>query len=358
VSSPVPLVDVVVAVHDPRRRVDRAVSSALDVATTPVRVTVVAHGLRASELDDPLGRSATDERVRVIELDDGIRSPAGPFNRGMAGAEAEFVAIMGSDDYLAPGALDAWVSHATTHRTDYLIAPLEDQSGAVWRDPLTRPGRTRRLDPAKDRLDYRAAPLGLVRRTYLEEVGIRLTEGLATGEDIELGLALLHRGGRVDHDPSLPPYVIGQDADARITFASRTFTDEMQALDHLGSTAWPLELSSAHRRAMAIKLWRLNVLPAVLLRSEGADWSEEDLLSLARVARWLRRLSEGAERSLSRAEHKIVAVSGSADRDALLDAIAAVRAATPADRAFAADLRYTLARDALLRRALRLRGPR
>lgn len=357
-SSPVPLVDLVVAVHDPRRRVDRAVSSALDGTTTPVRVTVVAHGISAEALDEPLGRAAADERVRVIELDDGIRSPAGPFNCGLAQAEAEFVAIMGSDDYLAPGALDAWVSHATTHSTDYLIAPLEDQSGAVWRDPLTRPGRTGRLDPAKDRLDYRAAPLGLVRRSYLDETGIGLTEGLATGEDIELGLALLHHGGRVDHAPSLPSYVIGQDAEARITFATRTFTEEMQALDHLGSTAWPLELPSAHRRAMAIKLWRLNVLPAVLLRPEGDDWSDEDLASLARVARWLRRLSGEAERSLSRAEHKIVAVSESADRRALLDAMEAVRAATPADRALAADLRYTLARDALLRRALRLRGPR
>ncbi|MEK8228011.1 hypothetical protein NKG05_20850 [Oerskovia sp. M15] len=155
--------------------------------------------------------------------------------------------------------------------------------------------------------------------------------------------------------PVVAAYTIGQDADVRITFATRTFADEMQALEHLASVDWPLGLQAPRRRAMAIKLWRLNVLPAVLLRPEAVEWSEQDLAALGRVASWLRLLSGDAEKSLSRAEHRIVAVAGTTDRDAVARSVAEVRAATPVDRAFAADLRFTLARDALLRRMLRLR---
>ncbi|RXR26730.1 glycosyltransferase [Oerskovia turbata] len=350
-----PVVDVVVAVHDVRRRIDRGVGSLLQGTRTPVRVTVVAHGIASEQVSEALGASAADGRVRIVELDDGVRSPAGPFNHGLDLAEADWVSIMGSDDFLEPGALDAWVAHVRAHGTDYLIAPLRDQSGAVWRDPLTRPRRTGALDPAKDRLDYRAAPLGLVRRTYLEEVGVRLTEGLATGEDIELGLALLNKGGRVDHVPTLPAYVIGQDAPVRVTFAERSFADEMSALEHLTSVRWPLELPPAHRRAMAIKLWRLNVLPAVLLRPDADQWDVADREALARVARWLRSLSPDAERSLSRAEHRVVAVADGTDVSEVVAAVRAVGAAGPSDRAVAASLGHTLARDALLRRALRMR---
>src|SRR5690606_14077459 len=82
--------------------------------------------------------------------------------------------------------------------------------------PRTRPGRIRDLDLVQDRLAYRTAPLGLLRRQTLVDLDLLsgtgegpLTPGLATGEDVELSLRLAASGERIDYAVDLPPYVIG-----------------------------------------------------------------------------------------------------------------------------------------------------
>ncbi|KQX06389.1 MULTISPECIES: glycosyltransferase [unclassified Leifsonia] len=357
-SAGEPFVDVVIAVHDPRRRIDRAVGSVLAASpSTAARVTVVAHGISAGVLADALAPFAGDTRLRVVEYADGLRSPAGPFNHGLGMATGTYVSIMGSDDFLEHGALDAWAEHVRSHRTDYLIARLRDQSGAVWRDPLTRPFRSRRLDPVRDRLNYRAAPLGLIRRSYLQSTGVALTAGFATGEDIELGLALLNGRARIDFGSHLPCYVIGHDAPERVTLLARSTAAEFEALLHLAAQSWSATLPPRRRRAIAIKLWRMNIIPAVLLRQQTSDWATDDLDALRRVSEWLLRLDSSAVRSLSRSERLIVAAAADPDADGVVQAIAGVRAAGPADRLRTVRLLDSLATDSLLRRVVRLRLP-
>ncbi|WP_167756936.1 glycosyltransferase family 2 protein [Leifsonia flava] len=357
-SATDPFIDVVIAVHDPRRRIDRAVASVLAASpSTDARVTVVAHGISAESLSDALVSFAGEARLRVVEFADGLYSPAGPFNHGLGIATGTYVAIMGSDDFLESGALDAWSEHVRSHRTDYLIARLRDQAGALWRDPLTRPFRGARLDPVRDRLNYRAAPLGLIRRSYLEGTGIALTTGFTSGEDIELGLALLNGQARIDVGQHLPCYVIGQDAPQRVTLLTRSPAAEFEALLHLSEQSWPLSLPRRRRRAIAIKLWRMNVIPAVLLRQQASDWTPDDLDALRRVAEWLHRLDESAVRSLSRSEHLVVAAATAPDADGVALAIARVRGAGPADRLRTVRLRDAFAIDSLLRRVVRLRLP-
>lgn len=348
-------IDVVVAVHDLRRQLQRCVASLVGSCEARVRVTVVAHGLNPSSVADALGLLA--DHVRIVAFDDGVRSPAGPFNYGLKIATARYVAIIGSDDRLDDGALDQWFTHCEAHATDYLIAPLRNQDGASWRDPLVRPRRTHRLHPVRDRLNYRAAPLGLVRRDYLNRVGVALSPGLSTGEDIELGLALLNGDGRIDVGPAMAAYVIGLDAPERVTLEPRPIGAELAALDRLRSCEWLGRLDSARRRAVAVKLWRMNIVPAVLLRDEPVAWAEADLATLHRVARWLTELSPRAALSLSRAERAIVDVAGTGDVEAIIAASARVRAATSADRLLTSPLWHLFDRDAMARRAVRLRWP-
>src|SRR5690606_7827266 len=92
------LIDVVIAVHDKRRPIARAVGSVLDsgLDDDTMRVTVVCHNLDRGEIAGVLGPELAG-RVRLLELMDGIHSPAGPFNHGIGAADARFISIMGSD---------------------------------------------------------------------------------------------------------------------------------------------------------------------------------------------------------------------------------------------------------------------
>ena len=98
-------VDLVIAVHTPTRPIARAVRSALSAGRS-ARVTVVCHNVDRADIAAVLDGLADDDRVRLIELRDGLFSPSGPFNAGLDAADATWVSIMGSDDELEPGALD------------------------------------------------------------------------------------------------------------------------------------------------------------------------------------------------------------------------------------------------------------
>ncbi|WCI08606.1 hypothetical protein PJ267_21030 [Arthrobacter sp. OVS8] len=119
--------------------------------------------------------------TRFLELRDGIPSPAGPFNYGLEQATAEFVCILGSDDSLEPGALRQWLELARTHSSAMVIAPQRHAGGAPVRTPPVRVRRQFKLDPVKDRLSYRTAPLGLLRRSEIQRLGLEFSADLRTG---------------------------------------------------------------------------------------------------------------------------------------------------------------------------------
>ncbi len=105
-----PLVDVTIAVHSSTRPIARAVASVIDHTSAAVRVNVVAHNIDPEIIRENLGAYASDPRVRLLSLHDGIPSPAGPMNHGFANSTAPFISVIGSDDELAPGAIDSWLS--------------------------------------------------------------------------------------------------------------------------------------------------------------------------------------------------------------------------------------------------------
>src|SRR5262249_44697008 len=133
------LVDVVIAVHQETRPIERAVSSVLTSAPPGTTAIVVCHGIPA----DPVARRLTDVaggKVEVLAHDDGVPSPAGPFNAGLDAAKARFVSVMGSDDFLQPGALRNWAALAKRTNADAVAARVKHQAGGLVRTPPTRWG--------------------------------------------------------------------------------------------------------------------------------------------------------------------------------------------------------------------------
>ncbi|QNA91222.1 glycosyltransferase family 2 protein [Microbacterium sp. Se63.02b] len=140
-------------------------------------VHVVCHNVDEAAIRRAAGAAAEDVRVRFLELRDGVRSPAGPFNHGLDAAEGLYVAVMGSDDEVTAGAIDAWRRTAQQDASDMVVAPLRHAGGHRVPTPPTL--RRRDLRGRRDRLAYRTAPLGLIAVPRFG--GLRFTPGVATG---------------------------------------------------------------------------------------------------------------------------------------------------------------------------------
>ena len=304
-----PVVDLVVAVHSTARPVERAVASVLAHTRTPLRVTVVCHNIDAGPIAEKLGALVDDPRVRTIEHRDGLRSPSGPFNRGLDEATAPFVSIMGSDDLLEPGAVDSWVARQRADDADMVVTHLRHASGAYVPTPPVRPWRTRRLEGSRDRLAYRSAPLGIVRRAAFPT--LRLTEGAPVGGDIAFVLSIWFSRRRISYDRTGPAYVIGADASDRVTFRPKPVAEEFTYLESLLEDSRFVGLGPRERASYAVKFLRVQVFGAVHNRPDPAFWTPQERADLRAVTRQILDLAPGAERVLSIADRRVL--------DAVLD---------------------------------------
>lgn len=305
------LVDHVIAVHDARRPIARAVRSVLGsgLDASSLRVSVVCHNIAAGVIADALGPELAAS-VRLVELTDGIRSPAGPFNLGLDSADARFVSVMGSDDTLEPGALAAWAAFAVRRGLDIVIPVERHAAGGLVRTPPVRLRRTAPLDPVRDRLAYRTAPLGLIDLGLLRRVGARMTEGLATGEDQDFGARLWFSGVAIGYGRGLPAYVVGDDAEQRTTLAHRDVADEFAASVGLVREPWFAALELSDRRAIATKLVRVHVFMFILRRFDANDWAAGERLALFDVVARIERAAPGFLGHLSRADAAVLAALG------------------------------------------------
>lgn len=324
-----PLLDVVIAVHNPQRPISRAVRSLLDSAgSNDVRVTVVCHGVSIEAIQDAVGE-AEGTRLRYLAFADGVPSPAGPFNFGMRAASAEYVTIMGSDDYVEEGALEAWTRYLRAELPDIALVPLRHQRGERLLNPMARPGRTRDLDAVRDRLFYRTAPLALIRREVLASTGAVLAEGLRTGDDIEMTARLWTSDVRIDLMRDLPCYVIGADAEDRVTLAPMPPSEQLAAVTDLLGSEWWASLPTRELISLGVKLLRIHVLDALLARPAVTDWDPAGMLVVSNV---VRRIAETAPRAfapLSVADRRLLDASmTSSSPEELVRAISSRRAAS------------------------------
>ncbi|WEK62701.1 MAG: glycosyltransferase [Candidatus Microbacterium colombiense] len=267
-----PMVDVIIAVHNQSRPVERAAASALATALD-VRVSVVAHNVPVDAIAERLGPLMDDRRVRVLPLEDGVRSPANAFNRGLDAATGRFVSIIGSDDTLEAGALDAWVELAERHRADTVVAPVVRDGGHAVPTPRVRAFRSPAvLDADRDRLFERTAALGLQRRVSTDF--LRYADGLPRGVDQSFGLRLW-MSTRVVFDPFAPVYREHADQTDRVTHVFGPLADDFAFLDDV--LVVMTEMRPALRRAVVSKLIRVHVVPAVRNRVAGGRLQPSDL---------------------------------------------------------------------------------
>lgn len=321
-SSP-PAVDLTIAVHSATRPIARAVASVIDHTAANVRVNVVAHNIDPEIIRTNLGRYASHPSVRLLHLQDGIGSPAGPMNHGFAQSDAAFLSVMGSDDQLAPGAIDSWLALQKDTNAEAVLGRIVLATGQADPYPPVRNGRRLRdLDGRKDRLAYRSAPIGLIERARFGH--LRFTEGLPSGEDLAYSATLWFTGTRLAYDLHGPGYVLNDDAIDRVTTAPRAITDNFSFIDAIEDLEWYAESSRGVREALVVKLIRLHyfdVLRAHARTKAGLSPKRDELLE---VLRRLEAMSPSAMRLLSRADRRIIHAlrtdSDATDFDALLDA--------------------------------------
>ncbi|WP_413451039.1 glycosyltransferase [Georgenia phoenicis] len=298
-----PDVDVVVAVHDLSRPVARCVTSALAGAGSHVRVTVACHELDPAEVSKLI---PADPRLRFLAVNDGLGSPSGPYNAGIDAATARYVTIIGSDDFFEPGALLTWIQDADRLRSDVMLARVRMQDGTDVHTPRVRPFRSRRLSLVKDRLAYRTAPLGLLRKSTIDTLGLRLVQGMRSGGDVAFTARLWSSPVRIDLARSAPRYVVGTDAETRVTTSVRPITSELRAFEQLLDEPWLIDLPEAERRALAVKTIRIHLIGAIRRRDALTAWDKGE-------PEWLRRLlSEWVDlapstlRPFSRADRRLL----------------------------------------------------
>lgn len=309
-TEAVPAVDVVIAVHSSTRPVARALASiaaaGLELnAPDGVRVTVVCHNISRDEISRNVPPKLA-EATRFLELRDGIPSPAGPFNYALQQATAEFVCILGSDDHLEPGALRQWLELARSHSSAMVIAPQRHAGGAPVRTPPVRVGRRFSLDPVKDRLSYRTAPLGLLRRSEIQRLGLEFSADLRTGEDQIFSAKLWFGGGRIDYARGAGKYVVGADAEDRVTGQRREIGELFAFALELVTDPWFVALPLAQRQALVTKLLRVHVFGVVLPRMDQGGWTDAEREDLAGVARTLLAAAPGADGPLSLADARLL----------------------------------------------------
>lgn len=300
-----PLVDVIIPVHSADRPVERAAASVLNHTKTPLRLTVVAHNIDQSVIETRLGDLIDDPRLRILSLLDGVPSPAGPMNLGLAKADASYTSLLGSDDEFAPGAIDSWFTLAQSTGADAVLAKIQLTSGQTDPYPPVRCGRrTISLNGEADRLSFRSAPLGLISRDAFG--WLRLTEGLKSGEDLVYSLTVWFTAQKLAYDLHGPAYVGHDDASDRVTADARPLDEDFAFLDHLDSAPWFIAASRSTRSAIAVKLIRIHMFDALRARLNSSEPNEIQTTDFTALFDRIEALAPGSNRLLSRADSALI----------------------------------------------------
>ena len=160
------------------------------------------------------------------------------------------------------------------------------------------------VDLVSDRLAYRSAPLGLMRRTMLERTGASLVEGATVGGDVAMVTQLMATVPTA-YDRCGPPYVIGEDAGDRVTYVVRPIAEQLGFVPPWLEAAWFTALPARARAAVGTKILRIHVFGAVFYRPADEIWTASEREDLARLTALVLEAAPGAEHPLSRADRRL-----------------------------------------------------
>jgi succinoglycan biosynthesis protein ExoO len=207
-----PIISVVMANHDGAAFVAEAVRSVLDQTLVALELILVDDGSDDDSVERARAVAAGDPRLVVVALDRNL-GPAGTRNRGLDLARGDWIAVVDSDDLLAPTRLEHLLTLAQARGADLVADNLTVFSAEGEIGPLlpgARRGKPREVCLAEfvaANSLYGSGPnLGvlkpLISTAALRRCGVRYDEGLRIGEDYDLVARLLAAGARYWIDPT------------------------------------------------------------------------------------------------------------------------------------------------------------
>lgn len=192
------IVSVIIPAHNAGASLADAVSSALTQSGTEIEVVIVDDKSSDNTLALARTLAAGDDRVRVVENEENT-GPGESRNRAIAAARGEWLALLDADDRWLAGRLERLVPHladADVASDDVLIR----EPGGRSRTLLATGGFGRPTPARLAAADLARHGLGLlkpvIRRSFLEEHGLRFDPTLRIGEDFCLFVDLLLAGAR------------------------------------------------------------------------------------------------------------------------------------------------------------------
>ena len=206
-----PVVSVVMANYNGARHLARAVRSVLDQTLEALELIIVDDGSKDDSLAEIARAAEGDQRVRVLRQA-GNGGPAAARNRALDAARGRWIAILDSDDLMAPDRLRALTARGEADGAQIVVDNLivfSDEAGVAPKPLLDGPlfdaprwiGMAEFIDA--NQLYGRRPKLGylkpVIHASVLEEV--RYQEDLRIGEDYDLLLRLLIAGARMRLDP-------------------------------------------------------------------------------------------------------------------------------------------------------------
>lgn len=352
-SAHAPDIDVVIAVHTTTRPLLRAINSCAQHDGLKVRVSVVCHNVSAADVKGALGGHVGDT-VRFLELFDGIPSPAGPKNLGLEAATAPLVSVLDSDDFLEPEALGEWHARMVRDNSDMVLAPVRHEGAGILKTPRSRPWKESKLDPVIDGLAYATALRGLWKKQLPGGAEFRYTSGLRVGEDLAGGLELYFSGAQLSYPRRGPAYVLGNQAEDRVTGSLLPLKEEFRAVLEL-PREWLDDLTGRARTSIAVKIARTTLVGALVRRGERHDWTSEEITAVTELAVFLVDMAPGFDRLLTVRDTNLIHAlkQGPTSGPQLEKAIQAYHRAGMLSRIFTNGMTNNFSSDAHLRQMVR-----
>jgi succinoglycan biosynthesis protein ExoO len=262
-SAEAPCVTVVMANHNGARHLAAAVRSVLDQSLSDLELVVVDDASSDDSLAVIAEAALADPRVRTIRQ--GVNGgPAAARNRALAAARGRWIAVVDSDDLMAPDRLERLVDVACACWAEIVVDNLvvfDDAGAEPWRPFLTGGGYAHaRWLTLADYIDsarmYSDRPqLGylkpLICAQTLARTGVRYREDLRIGEDYDLIARLLAEGARMRLEPAAL-YRYRRHAGSTSQAISRAQLMAMRAADDDFAAAYPGQPAEV-RRALAAR---------------------------------------------------------------------------------------------------------
>ena len=191
-----PLISIIVPVYQAAFALERCLDSILRQTLTDWECICIDDGSTDSGVDILKAYAAKDPRIRVLRQSNAGVSAAR--NAGLDAARGQYVAFVDSDDFICPRMMATLWELAESEQASCAIGACRriDASKATCAEQaagMICPGNTEQLNkaPERDEAFIRVVWNKLIRRSLLEENGIRFPVGVSYGEDTAFNYCLL-----------------------------------------------------------------------------------------------------------------------------------------------------------------------